>query len=137
MSGKDDLLRMVRHAAASAEDALDIARRRLWKRTGRHRPRYIAAYQGWADPKSVHLCGRVLANRPGGGPRDEDNVWQNLLNTYRRWETDEVADTAVTMTMVSARRTVTAPSASLASLPVSNWMSPPGRLAVMLWIAMG
>lgn len=83
--------------AASTEDAVDIARRRIWQRTGRHRPRQIAAYQGYANPNSVLITGRVLANKPGGGPLDDDGWWENLVNTYRRWESDEVPFEKVTV----------------------------------------
>lgn len=41
--------------------------------------------------------GRVLSNRPGGGPRDHDSVWANIVNTYRRWESDEVSGAAVSL----------------------------------------
>lgn len=83
--------------AASTEDAVDIARRRIWQRTGRNKPRQIVAYRGYANTQKVHLSGRVLANKPGGGPLDEDGWWENLLNTYRRWESDEVPFTEVTV----------------------------------------
>jgi phosphatidate phosphatase APP1 len=85
------ILNLLRHAAAATEDALDRARHRLWTLSGRHRPRQIAAYCGYADPGQVHVSGRVLANRAGGGPLASDGFWKNLLNTYRRWETDEIA----------------------------------------------
>lgn len=83
--------------AASTEDVLDIARRRIWQRTGMNRPRHIAAYQGYESPQTAHISGRLLANKPGSGPMDMDGWWENLLNTYRRWESDEVPFTPVTL----------------------------------------
>jgi hypothetical protein len=44
-----------------------------------------------------------------------------------------VAETAVTMTTVSPQRTVTAPSASLASLPDSKTMGVLPAWAVVVW----
>ncbi len=85
-----DLSEIFHRVAASTEDAVDIARRRIWKRTGRHRPRQLAAYMGYANAETVQLSGRVLANKPGGGPLDDDGWWENLVNTYQRWESDEV-----------------------------------------------
>jgi len=75
-----------------ADDHLDAAWRRFDKRFGRGMPRHIAAYRGYADHRGVELFGRVLAEKPQGGPREEDGWWDNLLNTYRRFESDEVPD---------------------------------------------
>jgi phosphatidate phosphatase APP1 len=92
-----DFLRLLHRAAAVAEEAVDGARHDLWRATGRHQPRHIAAYQGWADTRSVHISGRVLANRPAGGPLDGHGWWDNLVNTWRRWESDEVPGATVTL----------------------------------------
>ena len=73
-----------------ADDQLDAARRRLDQRLGRGRARHIAAYRGYGDATGVELMGRVLAEAPLGGPQDDDAWWDNLLNTYRRFESDEV-----------------------------------------------
>lgn len=73
-----------------ADDHLDAAWRRFDTRFGRGLPRHIAAYRGYADHRGVELFGRVLAEKPQGGPREEDGWWDNLLNTYRRFESDEV-----------------------------------------------
>lgn len=81
--------------AASTEDAVDIARRRYWRRAGKNRPQQIVAYGGYASANGVYVSGRVLANKPGGGPLDDDGWWENLVNTYQRWESDEVAFTEV------------------------------------------
>lgn len=89
------LSEIFQYAAASTEDAVDIARRRIWTRLGRNRPKQIAAYRGYETPESVRIFGRVLANKPGGGPLDDDGWWENLVNTYRRWESDEVPFTEV------------------------------------------
>ena len=85
-----NLSEIFHHAAASTEDAVDIARRRIWKRLGRNRPKQIAAYRGYETQESIRISGRVLANKPGGGPLDDDGWWENLVNTYQRWESDEV-----------------------------------------------
>ena len=73
-----------------ADDHLDAAWRRFDRRLGRGLPRHIAAYRGYADHRGIELFGRVLAEKPEGGPREEDGWWDNLLNTYRRFESDEV-----------------------------------------------
>jgi phosphatidate phosphatase APP1 len=95
MPSHDHILKLLHRAALSAEDAMDSARRRLRAATGRGEPKHIAAYHGYADASRVRVSGRVLANRPGGGPLDDDRWWDNLVNTWRRWESDEVPGAVV------------------------------------------
>ena len=78
------------HWVIDADDHLDVAWRRLDARLGRGQPRHVAAYRGYADERGAELFGRVLAEKPLGGPEDDDTWWDNLLNTYRRFESDEV-----------------------------------------------
>nr|MDQ3057685.1 DUF2183 domain-containing protein [Pseudomonadota bacterium] len=82
--------RHLKDAVIDADDYLDGARRRFETKFAYNRPRHIAAYRGFADARGVELFGRVLAEAPLGGPKDDDNWWDNLLNTYRRFESDEV-----------------------------------------------
>ena len=55
----------------------------------------IDAYRGYANKDRVFISGRVLANRSPGEQRHDESVWRNLLNTYRRLETDEVLNAEV------------------------------------------
>lgn len=84
------ILRLLHHAAASAEDLVDRARLQIRQKTGRNHARQIAAYRGHADGEKVRLSGRVLADHSSGGPLEDDSWWDNLVNTWRRWESDEV-----------------------------------------------
>lgn len=86
-----------------ADDHLDRVRARLRKRLGRGTPRHIATHIGHGDADRVTLMGRVLAERPQGGPKADDGWWDNLLNTYRRFESDEVPDIEVTARFRGAR----------------------------------
>ena len=85
------------------DDHLDAARRRLDQKLGRGRARHIAAYRGYGDASGVELMGRVLAEAPLGGPREDDAWWDNLLNTYRRFESDEVAGAALQLSFGGAQ----------------------------------
>lgn len=83
------------HLVIDADDHLDAAWRRLDTRLGFGQPRHLAAYRGYADDRGAELFGRVLADKPQGGPGDDDRWWDNLLNTYRRFESDEVPGIAL------------------------------------------
>lgn len=77
------------------EELIDEGRRAVSKRLGTNRPGHIASYGGYSDRHGTHLAGRILEKAPGGGPGDHDTIWQNLGNTLRRWESDEVAGVEV------------------------------------------
>jgi hypothetical protein len=81
--------------AINADDHLDSARRRIDARFGFNRPRHISAYRAFSDGEQVELFGRVLARPPLGGPRNDDQWWENLLNTYRRFSGDDVPGVAL------------------------------------------
>jgi phosphatidate phosphatase APP1 len=85
------LRRRLHGSAIEIEDTGDAAWRRLDARLGRDQPRHIAAYRGHGDARGVELFGRVLADEPRGGPEEDDRWWENLLATYRRFASRELA----------------------------------------------
>lgn len=88
----DAVLARLKDSVIDADDHLDAMWRRVDTRLGRGLPRHLAAYRGYADALGVELIGRVLAEKPGGGPLEDAGWWDNLLDTYRRFESDEVPD---------------------------------------------
>jgi phosphatidate phosphatase APP1 len=68
------------------DDLFDAAMRRVFKR----RPHHIAAYRSFSDAQGVELMGRLLGEKPLGGPGEHDAWWRNLRNTYKRFASDEV-----------------------------------------------
>lgn len=106
---KTDLLNIseaLHLGAVGAETVIDRVRKKISETLGTDVPRQIAAYHGFADATSVHVSGRVLGNRPNGGPLDKDGWWQNLVNTYQRWESDELSGVPVTVTFQNFQQTV-------------------------------
>ena len=85
-------LQHLKSSVIDADDHLDAMWRRFDARLGRGKPRHLAAYRGFADENGVELIGRVLAEKPQGGPLEDAGWWDNLLDTYRRFESDEVPD---------------------------------------------
>ena len=100
------LRRHVHAGAADLEEQVDAAWRRFDTRFGRGLPRHIAAYRGHGDARGVELLGRVLAEAPRGGPREDDDWWDNLLSTYRRFESDEVPGVEVKLRFGTAETAV-------------------------------
>lgn len=83
--------RAVLQALAGKVDHLsDTARLRLRRLTGFRGPLLVLPYLGYGTPARLALCGRVLRD-PGVAPAsDARAAWRNLLDFYRRIESDEV-----------------------------------------------
>lgn len=84
------LLSNVRHSLEDVNEFADAQWRRFVRHMGMHEPRHIAAYSGYGNEDKVWVRGRLLANKPQGGPEEDDGWWDNLQATYQRWESDEV-----------------------------------------------
>ncbi|MEZ4615983.1 MAG: phosphatase domain-containing protein [Caldilineaceae bacterium] len=58
-------------------------------------PIYIQPYLGYGTPETLYVRGRVLAGEQLEPASEDDTLWENLVATYRRFETDEVAHARV------------------------------------------
>ena len=74
--------------SGAAGAAIQSRLQRLYERTGTAAPYQIVTYRAMLDSTGCSLSGRVLERPPGGGPRQEDDWWDNLLNTYRRFDSE-------------------------------------------------
>lgn len=89
-----DWRRAIAQIASNVEGHFDALKQRLDRRLG-DEPIQIIAYHGYGTPEQVYLRGRVLEAsrvRPAG---DNDSLWDNLVNMYRRFESDEVGGARV------------------------------------------
>lgn len=81
------------HVAAvlgSAEDQFDQMKNHLLRRLGWQRPYQIIPYIGYGSRSQLCLRGRVLVDKGVQPANDEDTVWDDLVNMYRRLESDVV-----------------------------------------------
>ena len=92
---RDRARAMLETRSIELDEQIDAARRRMNSRFGWGKARHIAAFRSLCDATGCTLQGRVLATGPVGGPKESDDWWDNLLNTYRRLESDEVPNVAV------------------------------------------
>jgi phosphatidate phosphatase APP1 len=90
----------------AAGESFEAGLQRL-RRASAGLPYHIDTYRGMADGKGrCTLGGRVLERPPGGGPRSNDDWWDNLLNSYRRFDAEHLAGASVDVTF--REHTVTA-----------------------------
>ncbi len=105
-SWRDSLGEMLRSSFANLDEFADANWRRFFRHMGFHEPRHIAAYRGYGNDRRLWLRGRLLANKPAGGPKDDDNWWDNLKATYQRWESDEVPNAVIELFYAGKQQTV-------------------------------
>lgn len=84
------LKRIIGHIASDVEGHYDGLKTRLIRRLNRDKPVLILPYIGYGTRNAVHLKGRVLEDKGLGSPMDDDTLWENLLNTYRRFNSNEI-----------------------------------------------
>lgn len=85
---------IVAQVASNVEDHFDSLKQRLDLQLGRESLQLLT-YRGYGTPERLWLKGRVLENNRVSPAEDNDTIWDNLLNMYRRFATDEIAGARV------------------------------------------
>jgi phosphatidate phosphatase APP1 len=78
------------HVVDDVESAMDRLKYRLAYALGGPDPIKIVPYRGYGTAERLYVHGRVLEEQGITAATDSDTVWQNLLNMYKRIESDEV-----------------------------------------------
>jgi phosphatidate phosphatase APP1 len=76
--------------ASNVEDHFDTLKFRLGQRLGWDKPVQIIPYLCYGTREKLFLKGRVLRDKGITPAADADTIWRNLLNMYRRYESDEI-----------------------------------------------
>jgi phosphatidate phosphatase APP1 len=73
-----------------ADSLSDTVRARLKSMFGVSSPLHIVPYMGYGTRETFLLSGRVVVQKPFIPSEEADTIWENLLNTYNRFASDEV-----------------------------------------------
>ena len=82
--------RLMTSLGYSAETQLDAIKARFFSRMESDRRVYVQPYRWYGTPDRLAVRGRVLRDNGLSAALDEDSLWDNLLNSYRRFSSDEV-----------------------------------------------
>jgi phosphatidate phosphatase APP1 len=77
-------------SAAALEDKWDELRFHFNKRLGLNDPIQIVPYRTYGTARRIYIKGRVLEDKRIASAGEKDTVFNNLLNMYKRFESDEV-----------------------------------------------
>ncbi|HEX2979929.1 MAG TPA: phosphatase domain-containing protein [Anaerolineaceae bacterium] len=81
---------VIKHVAHNVEGTFDRYKYRLGERLGGPGPIKIVPYNGYGNTDRLYLKGRVLEDKGETLSRENDAIWNNLLNMYKRLESDEI-----------------------------------------------
>src|SRR5690242_16633102 len=87
MARWEDVLSLI---ANNVEERFDALKYGLGKRLRSNKPICIVPYRSYGTSERLYVHARVLENLRVRSARDNDSVWDNLLNMYRRFDSDEV-----------------------------------------------
>jgi phosphatidate phosphatase APP1 len=85
-----DWRKVLRHLVDDIETEFDRLRYSLKQRLGGFDPIHIVPYIGYGNRKRIFMQGRVLEDRNITPATENDSLWDNLLNTYKRMDSDEI-----------------------------------------------
>ncbi len=85
-----NLVRRLERIAAHADNLTDRARRKLRRLRPARGPLVIVPYAGYGSAERLLVHGRVLRDPGAGAQGPTDSRWRNLVELYKRIESDEV-----------------------------------------------
>ncbi|GAA4452954.1 DUF2183 domain-containing protein [Nibrella saemangeumensis] len=118
------------NTAVNVEEHFDRLKGRLFNRLHKNKPFQIVYYRGFGSPTAVWLKGRVLRQRKQdmSTPSDNESVWNNMLATYQRFESDEVPGVTVKIDTFGASYTTVTDEEGYFEITITPPDSlPPGR----------
>jgi phosphatidate phosphatase APP1 len=95
IAGMDDFLNKVAHTFGRN---LRSAKRSFDRRIGKTEHPQIMPYRGFGNDARVVVMGRALRDPGLREVTDKDSLWKNLVESYKRMETDELADARLRVT---------------------------------------
>jgi phosphatidate phosphatase APP1 len=89
-----DWKKVIATIATNIEERFDAAKYRLQERLGLGKL-MIVPYLGHGTQTTLYLKGRVLRDKGITPAADNDTLWTNLVNMYKRFESDEIPHAVV------------------------------------------
>lgn len=93
---------------AGSERKVDELRYRLKDALGGPDKIKIQTYRGYGTPERFYLKGRVLEDKNIPEAEENDRLWENILNMYKRMESDEIPHARLKVTFQDHVQEITA-----------------------------
>src|SRR5215211_3518016 len=86
----------------------ELQRVGAWALLGSDRLHEIDPYRGYGNAKRILVHGRALRNRNLAPSAERDSAWRNLLNTYRRVDSDGLSHARIRASVAGVEREIEA-----------------------------
>jgi len=86
-------------AILKAEEKIDMLTFKLKRKLNMMQPLQIVPYRSYGTPNRLYVKGRVLVDKGITKSEEQDTLWENLMNMYRRFESDEVPNARVQLVL--------------------------------------
>lgn len=93
---------------AGIESNYDDLAMALRKRLNSDDPLQIVTYRSYGNANRLYVKGRVLKDKGIRNSTEKDTIWNNLLNMYKRFESDEIPHARLKITFEGKEHIVTA-----------------------------
>jgi phosphatidate phosphatase APP1 len=93
---------------SDTEDLYDKMKLNFKKRLNLYDPVHICSYRMYGSQECIHLKGRVLENKGITSAADSHSTWRNIINMYKRFESDEVPGAKLSIKFMGNEYPVTA-----------------------------
>ncbi|TPE46158.1 App1 family protein [Pontibacter mangrovi] len=104
-------MKNLKHNLAKAilrgEEKLDLLTFELKNKLRMNRPLQIVTYRSYGTPERLYVKGRVLTDKGITHSEENDTTWENLLNMYRRFESDEIPNARVQLCLQNEEHHIT------------------------------
>jgi len=87
---REALVRLTKKGISEVEDEFDRIKYRLADLFNNQDPIKIIPYRGWGQGHRLYMKGRVLEDEGIRPATTNDDLWDNLVNMYKRFESDEI-----------------------------------------------
>jgi phosphatidate phosphatase APP1 len=102
-----NLKKAISKTILKTEEKLDSLTFKLKNKLRLNGPIQIVTYRSYGTPLRLYVKGRVLVDKGITQSEETDTTWQNLLNMYRRFESDEIPNARVQLTLQEQTHTIT------------------------------
>lgn len=118
------------HLVDNVESAMDRLKYKLAYALGGPDPIKIVPYRGFGTARRMYVHGRVLEDQGISPATESDTVWDNIVNMYKRIESDEVPFARLLVRFQGAEQEVVADEEGMFSV----WVEPTAPLSTAsLW----
>src|SRR5215213_10242267 len=89
------------------EDKWDELRFHFNRKLGFNDPIQIVPYRTYGTARRLYIKGRVLEDKKIASAGEKDTIWNNILNMYKRFESDEIPQARLKVKLANEEHEVT------------------------------